>query len=62
MEEIFDEDADFEDDDEAAIEKLGVTNANVSFIADKDEFSNPKSAKGDGYELWYVGQFDGCSM
>lgn len=46
----------------AAIEKLGPMNANVSFIADQDEFKMPRSAKGDRYELWYVGQFDGCNI
>ena len=45
-----------------AILRLNVSHANTCFVADKDEFSNPKSAKGDGYELWYVGQFQGCSM
>lgn len=45
-----------------AISKLNLPNANTCFVADKDEFSNPTSAKGDGYELWYVGQFKGCSM
>ena len=45
----------------AAIEKLGVPTANVSFIADKGEFKKGRSAKGKGYELWYVGQFKGCS-
>jgi hypothetical protein len=45
----------------AAIEKLGVPVANVSFIADKGEFKKGRSAKGKGYQLWYVGQFKGCS-
>ena len=45
----------------AAIEKLGVPFANVSFIADKGEFKKGRSAKGKGYQLWYVGQFKGCS-
>ena len=45
-----------------AISQLNVPNANTCLIADKDEFSNPKSVKGDGYELWYVGSFKGCSM
>ena len=46
----------------AAIEALSIRSANTVFVADKDEFRKPCSAKGDGYELWYVGQFDGCSM
>lgn len=46
----------------AAIEKLGAAGANVCFIADKAEFSKGYSHKGDNYEVWYVGQFDGCSM
>lgn len=44
-----------------AINQLNLSNANTCFVADKDEFSNPKSVKGDGYQLWYVGQFPGCS-
>jgi hypothetical protein len=46
----------------AAIEKLGPLKANVCFIADKDEFKAPRSATGNGYELWYIGQFDGCNI
>jgi hypothetical protein len=45
-----------------AILRLNLPNANTCFVADRDEFSNPKSVKGDGYELWYLGQFKGCSM
>ena len=45
-----------------AIVELNAPNANVCFVADKDEFDQPCSIKGNGYELWYVGQFDGCSM
>lgn len=44
-----------------AVEALGVDGLNSSFIADKGEFSKPKSASGTGYQLWYVGQFKGCS-
>ena len=44
------------------ISQLDVPTANTCFVADKDEFSGPKSVKGDGYELWYVGGFKGCSM
>lgn len=46
----------------AAILALNVPRANTCFVADKDEFSAPRSVKGDGYELWYVGQFKGCSL
>lgn len=46
----------------AVIEKLGPIKANVSFVADKDEFKTPRSATGNGYELWYIGQFDGCNI
>jgi WD40 repeat protein len=42
----------------AAIQKLGVAHANVSFIAEKTEFDKPRSAKGKGYQLWYIGLFD----
>ncbi len=45
-----------------AVEKLGVDGLNTSIVADKAEFSDPKSAKGKGYQLWYVGQFKGCSL
>ncbi len=45
-----------------AVEALGVDGLNTSFIADKGEFSKPKSATGTGYQLWYVGQFKGCSQ
>lgn len=45
-----------------AIIRLNAPNANTCFVADKEEFANPRSIKGDGYELWYVGQFKGCSM
>jgi hypothetical protein len=46
----------------AAIEKLGLLNANVCLVADKDEFKAPRSATGNGYELWYIGQFNGCNI
>lgn len=45
-----------------AIEALGVDGLNTSFIADKGEFSKPKSVTGTGYQLWYVGQFKGCNL
>jgi hypothetical protein len=44
-----------------AIEALGEDGLNAIFVADKGEFSKPKSAKGKGYQLWYVGQFKGCN-
>lgn len=46
----------------AAIAKQETAQANTCFVADKDEFSSPKSVKTQTYELWYIGQFDGCSM
>jgi hypothetical protein len=45
-----------------AVEALGVDGLNTSFIADEGEFSAPMSASGAGYQLWYVGQFKGCSQ
>ncbi len=45
-----------------AIQRLNAKKANTCFVADKDEFAEPKSVQGDGYELWYLGQFDGLSM
>lgn len=45
-----------------AVAALGLDCLNVSFIADNAEFSAPKSAKGQGYQLWNLGQFKGCSM
>lgn len=44
-----------------AVEALGLDGLNTSFIADQGEFEKPKSAKGKGYQLWYVGQFKGCN-
>ncbi len=44
------------------IGRLNAKDANTCFVADKDEFTEPKSVQGDGYELWYIGQFDGLSM
>jgi hypothetical protein len=44
-----------------AVEALGLEGLNTSFIADKGEFSKPKSIKGKEYQIWYVGQFKGCS-
>ena len=45
-----------------AVEALGADGLNTSFVADNGEFSDPKSATGAGYQLWYVGQFKGCSQ
>lgn len=45
-----------------AVEALGLEGLNTSFVADKTEFSKPKSIKGKNYQLWYVGQFKGCNM
>lgn len=44
-----------------AIEALKLEGLNAIFVADKGEFSKPKSVKGKGYQLWYVGQFKGCN-
>ena len=41
--------------------KLPLQEVNTCFVADRDEFLSPRSAKGKDYELWYVGQFDGCT-
>lgn len=46
----------------AAVEALGADGLNTSFVADGEEFSDAKSAIGTGYQLWYVGQFKGCSQ
>jgi hypothetical protein len=46
----------------AAVEALGADGLNTSVVADKGEFSAPRSATGAGYQLWYVGQFKGCSQ
>jgi hypothetical protein len=44
-----------------AAAKMPISDANVCFVADEGEFISPRSAQGKDYELWYVGQFDGCT-
>ncbi len=38
-------------------EELGVIEANVFVLANKDEFESPQSVRGSGYDLWYLGEF-----
>jgi hypothetical protein len=40
-----------------AAAQLGVAEANVFVLADRDQFSGPRSAQGPGYRLWYLGEF-----
>ena len=35
--------------------------SNACIVADKAEFSKPRSASGDGYEVWYIGSFEQCN-
>ena len=45
---------------DAVVEKttlLGIDQINVFVIADKGEFSDPKTVKGDNYRLEYLGEF-----
>ncbi len=42
----------------AAAEKQKIAGANVFVMADRNEFRKPRSVKGKGYELWYVGTFE----
>lgn len=45
---------------DAVVEKatdLGITEANVFVLADKDQFESPRSVTGPGYKLWYLGEF-----
>ena len=37
--------------------ELGIVEANVFVLADKDEFASPRSVTGPGYKLWYLGEF-----
>jgi hypothetical protein len=37
--------------------ELGIAEANVFVLADKDEFASPRSVTGPGYKLWYLGEF-----
>jgi hypothetical protein len=41
--------------------KKEYANANTCFVADRAEFSKPRSARGDGYKLWYLGSFKQCT-
>ena len=36
---------------------LGVTEANVFVLADEEQFSDPRSVAGPGYQLWYLGTY-----
>lgn len=36
---------------------LGIAEANVFVLANKDQFKSPRSAAGPGYHLWYLGEF-----
>jgi hypothetical protein len=37
--------------------ELGITEANVFVLANKDEFESPRTVTGPGYKLWYLGEF-----
>jgi hypothetical protein len=37
--------------------ELGISEANVFVLADKDEFAATRSVTGPGYKLWYLGEF-----
>src|SRR5262245_41484337 len=37
--------------------ELGITEVNVFILADRGEFSRPRSVSGPGYRLWYLGEF-----
>jgi len=37
--------------------KLGISEANVFVLANKDQFDAPRSAEGPGYKLWYLGEY-----
>ena len=43
------------------VQNKRIVDVNTCFVADKNEFKRPRSAKGNGYELAYLGQFEGCS-
>jgi hypothetical protein len=36
---------------------LGINEANVFVLANKDQFALPRSVAGPGYKLWYLGEF-----
>ena len=52
---------DYIDDVIAKASTEGITNANTFIMADKNEFQNPRSLKGEGYVLWYMGAFN-CNI
>jgi len=37
--------------------ELGITQANVFVLAEKDQFQRPRSVSGPSYKLWYLGEF-----
>lgn len=37
--------------------EIGIAEANVFILADKEEFESPRSVSGPGYKLWYLGEF-----
>jgi uncharacterized RDD family membrane protein YckC len=37
---------------------LGIDRVNVFVFADKEQCSSPRSARGPGYQLWYLGEFE----
>ncbi len=41
----------------AFVESQGIGAMNSFILADKDEFESPRSVHGDGYTLWYIGEF-----
>ena len=38
--------------------ELGISEANVFVLANKDQFTTPRSVTGTGYKLWYLGEFE----
>jgi hypothetical protein len=38
-------------------DELGIKEANVFVLANKDQFASPRSVTGRGYKLWYLGEF-----
>ena len=42
----------------AKASQLGVKEINVFVLGDKSEFPSPRSAFGEGFKLWYCGEFD----
>ena len=37
--------------------ELGISEANVFVLANKDQFKSPRSVTGPAYRLWYLGEF-----